>query len=144
MCSATNKLVHINPSQIKDFLRASILEDIFHPCCIHTVTMCGDELRHNDTLSQNELNVDVCTKDFITQIIEKGWKIDEICMDHYRMMDSYSSSKLGKSFFENLIISALPEIVNPLNTKNQRSTNEEPTKNTRRTYEELSRKYLNT
>ena len=127
MSSVNGNLVHINDSHIKDFLRASILEDIFNPCCVYTVTTCGDELRHNDTLSKNESNVDVCTKEFIPQIIEKGWKIDEICLDHYRMMDSYSSTKLGRLFFENLktlakmkllnvpakTISGLPEIYLP-------------------------------
>ena len=51
-------MVSINDNQIKDFLRATIIEDRFHPCVVHSIYNCYDELRGNImTTFKNDINV---------------------------------------------------------------------------------------
>ena len=85
------EFVNVNPNQVKDFLRAIIVEDLFYPCTVHSVNMCGDELRGNDESNNNQLNMDAGHREFVDELIRRSWKIDEICCDHFRMIDSYST-----------------------------------------------------
>ena len=89
----------ISRAHIKDFLRALIVENKYSPYVVHTIHKCGDELRDNSSLTNRELDIDIRCKDFVPLLKSMGWRMDEISMDHYRMMDAYSESKLIKSFF---------------------------------------------
>ena len=35
-------------------------------------------------------------------LVLKGWKLDQICIDHYRMFNEYVAHNFGKHFFLNL------------------------------------------
>ena len=97
------KMVPINENQIKDFLRATIIEEIHHPCIVHSISNLGDELRGNRNIkSRNDINVKVCSRFFIPSMRKRNWKIDEISFDYFRMQNSYVGSMFGPKFFENL------------------------------------------
>ena len=97
------KMVPINENQIKDFLRATIIEEIHHPCIVHSISNLSDELRGNTTIqSKNNINVEVCSRFFIPSMLKRNWKIDEISFDYFRMQNSYVGSMFGPKFFLNL------------------------------------------
>ena len=96
-------MVAINENQIKVFLRATIIEDIYHPCIVHSINNYDDELRGNRNIkSRNDINVKVCSRFFIPSMKKRKLKLDEICFDYFRMQNFYVASMFGPTFFENL------------------------------------------
>ena len=94
------KMVPINENQIKDFLRATIIEEIHHSCIVHSISNLGDELRGNRIIkSRNDINVKVCSRFFIPNMRKRNWKIDEICFDYFRMQNSYVGSLFWSEIF---------------------------------------------
>ena len=96
----TNKLTEYSTSVKRDFLRGLLLEDMFHPCRVHTVTLCMDSIRDSINGSPYELNCNVCSRDFVMKLLSKGWKLDQICIDHYRMFNEYVANNFGQHFFK--------------------------------------------
>ena len=92
----------ISPAIKSDFLRAIVLEDMFNPCKVYTVTICKDEVRNAEYLGPDALNYDINWKTFLTAVREKKWKIDQIFVDHYRNSNPYLVEMLGKQFFRHL------------------------------------------
>ena len=64
--------------------------------------MYTDELRNSTAQNPREINMNASNRRFLKEMKEKQWILDEICFDHFRMMDSYSTNRLSKSFFENI------------------------------------------
>ena len=64
--------------------------------------MYGDELRDSNHDNPREINMDASNRKFVQEMKDKKWILDEICFDYFRMMDSYSTNRLSKSFFENI------------------------------------------
>ena len=60
-----NKTSHYSTSVKSDFLRGLLLEDMFNPCRVHSVTICIDSIR--DALSDYpyEMNCNVYSRDFV-------------------------------------------------------------------------------
>ena len=65
----TNTLTEYSTSVNLDFLRELLLEDMFHPCRVHSVTLCTDSIRDSLKSSHYELNCNVCSRDFVKRLI---------------------------------------------------------------------------
>ena len=66
-----NQFGHFSVSVKRDFLRAIAVEDIFHPCDVHSFTKCDTDVRNSMASSPYEINANVSSKDCIQNIKAK-------------------------------------------------------------------------
>ena len=78
------------------------LENLCSPCDVHSVTVCGDEIRNAGNLSEFEKNESASSHRFVRNLHDSGCKFDQIYVDHYRMHGPYIANSFGKQFFTNL------------------------------------------
>ena len=92
----------LNENQIKDFLRARIIEELNHPCTIYSINNCYDKVRLVSNQNSTNINVNAGSHQFLTTLKNQGHKFDEICFDYFRMSNSYTANTFQSNFFRNL------------------------------------------
>ena len=97
-----NEITKYSTSVKRDFLRCMFLEDLCSPCDVHSVTVCSDGIRNAGNLSEFEKNESASSRKFVPNLLDSGWKFDQIYVDHYRMFGPYVSDCFGLRFFTNL------------------------------------------
>ena len=97
-----NKEIPYSPAIMSDFLRAIVLENMFHPCKVYTVTICNDEVRNAEYLGNDAINCNINDRAFLTEIRNKRWQVDQIFIDHYRNSNPYLVEMLKPQFFRHL------------------------------------------
>ena len=66
------------------------------------MTICKDQIRDSPFLSHYEMNLDVSSKEFISALQLSNWSIDKICLDYFRMRNTYLNTRFKRQFFLNL------------------------------------------
>ena len=98
----TNSITEYSTSIKRDFLRGLLMKDMYNPCRVYSLTICTDSIRDSFNLSPHEIICNACSRDFVDKSLSKGWKLDQICIDHYRMLNEYVASNFGKHSFVSL------------------------------------------
>ena len=82
----------------RDFLRYMFLKHLCSPCDVHSVTVCRDDIRHADNLSDFEKNESASSRKCVPNLVNYGWKFDQMYVDHYRMFGPYVAQSFGNQF----------------------------------------------
>ena len=87
---------------LRDYLRCKRVEALFPNTFVHTVNIYRNSIFDSDHLSDFEMNRDSNSRISIQQMEDTRWKINEIYVDHYRILDPYLTDKFKNSFLENM------------------------------------------
>ena len=91
----TNALTEYSMSVKREFLRGLLLEDMYNPFMVHCVTLCTYSIRDSLKSSHYKMNCNVYSRDFLNRLRSKGLRLDQICIDHYRMLNEYFANNFG-------------------------------------------------
>ena len=85
---------------LRYFLRCKRVETLFPNTVVRYVNICTDSVRDSDNLSDLEMNYYSIHCRFIQKMEDRRWKINEIYVDHYIILDSYLTTMFRKGFFK--------------------------------------------
>ena len=100
-----------SPNVLRKFLRCKRVETPFPSAVVSSINICSDSVRGSDHLSKFEMTYNSNHCRFIQEIEDKSWKISEMYVDCYRMLDPYLTKIFRKGFSFNMIFLYLTVIV---------------------------------